>query len=147
MKKLLVAGITSLVLFILSVSAFYFWQEKSRSHAERGNEKIVDAASKAVPASKETAKHASNRDAEEIARTTNELRSRLASVREREDQLAARKRMIELIQADIRGERTALDVLRSQIKSELEALNEAVEGVEKQHDSLDEERQKISKTP
>jgi flagellar motility protein MotE (MotC chaperone) len=167
MKKLLVVGITSLVLFILSASASYFWQQKSRSHAEHRNEKSADTASKDGPASKESAKHASaplagashedsapraavrpayNPGTEEIARMTSELRSRLASVREREEQLAARKKMIELIQEDIRGERTALDELRSQIKSELETLNEAVEGVEKQRGSLDEERQKISKT-
>lgn len=161
MKKLLVIGITSLVLFIISASASYFWQQKQK------NASATDAAGKDGPVSKESAKHVSapasgasheesapraavrpayNPGTEEIARMTSELRSRLASVHEREEQLTARKKMIELIQEDIRGERTALDELRSQIKSELEALNEAVEGVEKQCGSLDEERQKISKT-
>jgi flagellar motility protein MotE (MotC chaperone) len=161
MKKLVVIGVTSLVLFILSASASYFWQQKQK------NGPAMDAAAKDRSASKETPKHASaastsaaqddsppraavrpayNPGTEEIARMTSELRTRLASVHEREDQLAARKKMIELIQEDIRGERTALDELRSQIKSELEALNEAVDGVEKQRSSLDEERQKVGKT-
>jgi flagellar motility protein MotE (MotC chaperone) len=160
MKKLLVLGITSLVLFILSASASYFWQQEQKSFS------ATDTACEDRPASKETTKPApvpcaggghddnhprsavrpaDNPGTEEIARMTSELRSRLASVREREEQLTAQKKMIELIQKDIRGERIALDELRSQIKSELEALNKAVEGVEKQGSNLDEERQKISK--
>jgi|GEM_PF-1331278 flagellar motility protein MotE (MotC chaperone) len=169
MKKLLIIGITSLILFVLSASASYFWQQKMRSHAADGNAKGTETTGKDVPASKETVRsHAPsgnektpsrddnalraavrptyNAGAEEIARMTNELRMRLAAVREREEQLAARKKMIDLIQEDIRGERTALDELRTQIKNELEALNEAMEGVEKQRGSLDEERQKISKS-
>lgn len=161
MKKLLIIGVTSLVLFVLSASASYFWQQKQKQSA------AAESAGKDGQIVKEAGKHASssvsgssrddsaprtavrpayNGGTEEIARMTNELRSRLASVREREDQLAARKKMIELVQEDIRGERTALDELRTQIKNEMDALNEALEGVEKQRGSLDEERQKISKS-
>ena len=161
MKKLLVIGVTSLVLFAISATASYFWQQQQKSAPG------TEAAGKEGPAAKEPAKHASataanaghedsapraavrppyNPGTEEIARMTNELRTRLATVRDREDQLTARKKMIELIQEDIRGERSALDELRTQIKSELDALNEAVEGAEKQRTSLDEERQKVSKT-
>ncbi|HTU90987.1 MAG TPA: hypothetical protein VMF69_12990 [Gemmataceae bacterium] len=174
MKKLLIVGATSLILFILSASASFFWQQKIRSLVEHGNEKGGETSGKDGLAAKEAARSqaehgndkgsgtpasaghddnapraavrpAYNAGTEEIARMTSELRSRLASVREREEQLAARKKMIELIQEDIRGERTALDELRTQIKNEMEALNEAVEGMEKQRGSLDEERQKISK--
>jgi hypothetical protein len=152
MKKLMVIGITSLVPFILSASAFYFWQHIQRSVPAR------DTVGKYGPSPKKSAKHASvplagashedsarrpevtpahDPGTEEIDRMTSEQRSRLASVREGEEQLAAREKMIELIQEDIRSERTALEELRSQIKSELEALNEAVEGAEKQGGSLD----------
>jgi flagellar motility protein MotE (MotC chaperone) len=163
MKKLLVVGVTSLVLFVLSASASYFWQQKMRSHAGPDKEKVVEAPrpqaerrNEKTSAPLANANHDEaprtavrppyNANTEELARMTNELRTRLAAVREREEQLAARKKMIELIQEDIRGERTALDELRTQIKNELEALNEAMENVEKQRGSLDEERQKISKT-
>jgi flagellar motility protein MotE (MotC chaperone) len=160
MKKLLVVGVTSLVLFVLSATASYFWQQKQKSGLG------TDASVKDGSASKDAGKHSSssltssshddsapraavrppyNPGTEEIARMTSELRTRLATVREREEQLTARKKMVELIQDDIRGERSALDELRTQIKSELDALNEAVEGAEKQRSSLDEERQKISK--
>lgn len=167
MKKLLIVGIMSLILFILSASASFFLQQRMLSLTEHGNEKAAETSGKEAPRSfaehghekpsatpaaghEDTAPRAAvrppyNAGAEEIARMTSELRSRLASVREREEQLAARKKMIELVQEDIRGERTALDELRTQIKNEIEALNEAVEGVEKQRGSLDEERQKISK--
>ena len=167
MKKLLVVGVTSLILFVLSASASLFWQQKMSPHTEHRNEKVVESSGKGE--SRSHPEHGSEKPAplsgsnnedhppraavrptynastEEIARMTGELRARLASVREREEQLAARKKMIELIQEDIRGERVALDELRTQIKNELEALNEAVEGIEKQRGSLDEERQKVSK--
>jgi flagellar motility protein MotE (MotC chaperone) len=165
MKKLLAIGITSLVLFVLSASASYFWQQKVRSRTEHDNDgtpasgvasgpredhtqgaKATPLAASHDDAPRTAVRPMYNAGAEEIARMTNELRTRLAAVREREEQLTARKKMIELIQEDIRGERTALDELRTQIKSELEALNEAMEGVEKQRGSLDEERQKISKS-
>lgn len=163
MKKLLVIGVTSLILFGLSASASFFWQQKQK------NAHAPETASHGEPAAKEKAKrsspseaHASsshedstpraavrptyNAGTEEIARMTSELRTRLAAVRQREEQLAARKKQVELIQEDIRGERTSLDELRTQVKNEMEALNEALQGVEKQRGSLDEERQKISKT-
>lgn len=168
MKKLLVVGVMSLILFVLSAAASYFWQQKMLVLAEHGSEKAAESSSKesahshgepghekpvAPPARaghddnppRAAVRPAYNAGTEEIARMTGELRSRLATVREREEQLAARKKMIELIQEDIRGERTALDELRSQIKNEIEALNEAVDNVEKQRGNLDEERQKISK--
>jgi flagellar motility protein MotE (MotC chaperone) len=163
MKKLLIVGVTSLILFGVSASASYFWQQKQKSsHA-------TETAEHSEPAHKEPARHgapsppsaapsagestpraavrpAYNAGAEEIARMTNELRTRLAGVREREEQLLARKKQVELIQEDIRGERSALDELRTQIQSEMAALNEALQGVEKQRGTLEEERQKISKT-
>ena len=162
MKKLLIVGVTSLILFGVSASASYFWQQKQKSgHAESGEH--VDPMHKASaphgkPSMAGTASHAGesappraavrpayNPGAEEIARMTNELRSRLAAVREREEQLTARKKQVELVHEDIRGERTALDELRTQVKSEMEALNDALQNVEKQRGTLEEERQKVSK--
>jgi hypothetical protein len=132
MKKSLALGVTSLVLLILSASAFYFWQQKQK------NVPATDTAGKVAPASRETAKHVST-SAAGASHDDSPPRAavRPASVPEREEQLAARKKMIELIQEDIRGERTALEELRSQIKSELQALNEAVGGAEEQRGNLD----------
>lgn len=162
MKKLLLVGVTSLVLFGISASASYFWQQKSKTEHPPAAEEKTESAHKEtarrgplvepspVPSHADIAPRAAvrpsyNPGTEELARMTGELRSRLAAVREREEQLAARKKQIELIQEDIRGERTALDELRTQVKNEMEALNEAIQGVEKQRSSLDEERQKITK--
>lgn len=167
MKKLLIVGVMSLILFVISASASFFWQQKMLGLTDHGNEKAAETSGKEAAHSHAESRHekpsvapaASHEDnapraavrptynagAEEIARMTGELRSRLAAVREREEQVAARKKMIELIQEDIRGERSALDELRTQIKNEIEALNEAVEGMEKQRGNLDEERQKMSK--
>ena len=162
MKNLLIVGVTSLVLFAVSASASYFWQHKQKGeHLPEKVEKIelghkesaIQGAASAPAASashEDSAPRAAlrppyNAGTEDIARMTSELRTRLAAVREREEQLTARKKQIELIQEDIRGERSTLDELRTQVKSELDALNEAIQGVEKQRSTLDEERQKIGK--
>jgi flagellar motility protein MotE (MotC chaperone) len=162
MKKLLIIGVTSLILFGVSASASYFWQQKQKSeHGPEMTEKIdlksketskhhAPPAPAAAPSHGDSAPRAAVRPAynsgtEEIARMTNELRTRLAAVREREEQLTARKKQIELIQEDIRGERSALDEMRTQVKNELESLNDAIQGVEKQRSNLDDERQKITK--
>lgn len=157
MKKLLIIGATSLILFGLSASASYFWQQKQKSGQATetvANKQPVKHAAPATPAPapnhgesvpRAAARPAYTAGTEEIARMTSELRTRLSAVREREEQLAARKKQFDMIQEDIRGERTALDELRTQVKNEMEALNEAIQGIEKQRGSLDEERQKISK--
>ncbi len=166
MKKLLIVGITSLLLFGISAGASYFWQMKQKSghgteteHADTAHKETGKAKAKAdkeekdssshhsspAPSTRAAARPAYNPNTEEIARMTNELRARLAAVREREDQLTARKKQIELIHEDIRGERTSLDELRTQIQSEMDSLNEAIQGVEKQRGSLEEERQKLGK--
>lgn len=162
MKKLLIVGVTSLVLFVVSASASYFWQQKQKhsqtESAEHAAPLHKETARSGKPSSASTASGASesappraavrpafNAGAEEIARMTNELRTRLAAVREREEQLTARKKQVDLVHEDIRGERAALDELRTQVKSELEALNDALQNVEKQRGTLDEERKQISK--
>ena len=162
MKKLLIVGVTSLILFGVSASASYFWQQNQKhghresvEHAastprESAHPRKPSTASKAPDPSESAPPRAAvrpayNAGAEDIARMTNELRTRLTAVREREEQLTARKKQVELVHEDIRGERVALDELRAQVKSEMEALNDALQNVEKQHGTLEEERQKISK--
>jgi flagellar motility protein MotE (MotC chaperone) len=73
-----------------------------------------------------------NAGAEEAARLTAELRTRLASAREKERQAAAREKRLELIQQDLRGERAAIDDLRKQVKKELDAVNKALAELERQ---------------
>ncbi|MGH7168676.1 MAG: MotE family protein [Gemmataceae bacterium] len=162
MKKLLIVGVTSLILFGVSASASYFWQQKQKqghtesaehldpTHKESTRHGKLSPASTTSHASESTPARAAvrpayNPGAEEIARLTNELRTRLAGVREREEQLTARKKQVELVHEDIRGERVALDELRAQVKSEMEALNDALQNVEKQRGTLEDERKKISK--
>jgi flagellar motility protein MotE (MotC chaperone) len=161
-KQLLIVGATSLILFAVSATASFFWQQKSKPTAPSEPAKAIathkdtgSAGTMAAPATAPSApdesprvavRPAYNAGTEEIARMTSELRARLLAVREREEQLNARKKQLELIQEDIRGERTALDELRTQVKNEMEALNEAIQNVEKQRSSLDEERQKISQS-
>ena len=117
MNKLLIIGATSLVLFGVSASASYFWQQKQKNthtpeKAEKSDTPAKEPAHAAGPASapapapsqsespsRTALRPAYNPGTEELARMTNELRSRLAAVREREEQLAGRGL----------GERPALD--------------------------------------
>lgn len=157
MKKVLAIALTTGILFLGSATASYLWQKKQAEHAHaegekpaHGNERGQTSPS-SVPASmlpnepqRAAVRPPYNPGAEEIARLTSELRSRLATVREREEQLAARKKQVDLIMQDIRGERAALDELRKQVKNELDSLNEALDNLEKQRSNLDQDRQKMS---
>lgn len=160
MKKMVLFGVITIVLFGLSASASYFWQMKQHAAAPEGTPKApgkgADGTGHARSAQAngergEEAPRAAVRPpytpgTEEVARLASELRSRLAAVREREEQLAARKKQLDLIVQDLRGERAALDDLRKQVKNELESLNDALNGLEKQRSGLDQERNKVAQT-
>lgn len=80
---------------------------------------------------------------EETVQLAASLRDRAASVREREIQMAARKKQLELLQEDIRGERTAIDELRKQVAEEMKAAQEQLAGAERARAELQAERQKM----
>ncbi len=53
MKKLLIVGVTSLILFGVSASASYFWQQKQKHKDEHA----AESAEHGEPAHKETSRH------------------------------------------------------------------------------------------
>jgi chromosome segregation ATPase len=69
----------------------------------------------------------------------------VTEVRETERQLTSRKQQLELIQHDIRGERTAIDELRKQVKQELEAVQAALVDLERQKAATKADEGKLSK--
>jgi pentatricopeptide repeat protein len=148
MNKLLVVGLTSLVLFGLSGTAsWYFQQQKqAEAHAPAAPPPAERPGPSSPPAREEPMRAALrpgfNAGSEEIARLTGELRSRLAAARENERQTAARKKELELIQHDLRGERASLDDLQKQIKRELEAVQTAVADLERKRGALQAEQGK-----
>src|SRR5262249_7831327 len=66
-----------------------------------------------------------------------------ASARERETQIAARQKQLELIYQDIRGERAAIDELRKQVNEELRAAKEAAATTDHKKGELEEQKKKV----
>jgi flagellar motility protein MotE (MotC chaperone) len=79
----------------------------------------------------------------EAVQLASSLRDRAALVRERENQLNARQRQLELVIEDIRSERAAIDELRSQADELLKAGEERMAEVERQRTELEIKQQKI----
>ncbi len=163
MKKLLLFGLTALLLFSISATASWYLRHAKMAAGEQEagvEEKSGSAAEFLVrnraataghpPLPEEPAKRVAVRPsqtdgvAEAVQLATN-LRERQATLREKEIQLAARQKQLDLVYKDIRGERTALDELRKQVNDELKALKEQLAGMEQQHADLEQERQKVSR--
>ena len=158
MNKLLLVGMTSLVLFGISGAASYLLQQqKQAAHpSEAPAVKALPALSGREQAGPRSGGRESdeplraavrppyNPGTEEVARLTGELRSRLAAARAGEKQAEARRKQLELIQNDLRDERAAIDDLRKQVKKELEAVNAVLANLEQQRQSLKTDRGKTA---
>jgi flagellar motility protein MotE (MotC chaperone) len=162
MKKLLLIGVTALLLFSISAAvSWYLRQSKLAAGEPEGgaedspaahSDSLAKTRSRASgstalaeePAKRVAVKPPSTEGVVEAVQLATSLRDRQASLRERENQLAMRQKQLELVYKDIRGERSAIDELRKQISDELKALKEQMGVVEQQHTELDQERQKVS---
>jgi flagellar motility protein MotE (MotC chaperone) len=160
MKKVLSLGLTALVLFGLSAAASWIL----RGHTTAGESSPSADATTAEPlelpgksyggsgaapgrgeaAQRVAVKAPYSPGAEEAIQLANTLRDRLTATKERETQLAARQKHLELIYHDIRSERAALDEIRKQVSEELKATKEAAGTVERRNSDLEEQRQKVS---
>ena len=81
---------------------------------------------------------------EEAAQLAAGLRDRTIVVREREMQMAVRKKQLELVQEDIRSERAAMDDLRKQVTEEMKAAEERLAAAERAHAEVEHERQTMN---
>ncbi len=162
MNKLLIVGITSVILFGASGTASWWLQHhKEAEHTPTTTPSAKGLASSAkldlsvLDRGKERESNESmkaavrppyNPGSEEISRLTAELRNRIANARENERVSAAQKKELELIQQDIRGERASIDDLRKQVKKELELVQAALAELERQHGTMKTEQGKLSKS-
>jgi flagellar motility protein MotE (MotC chaperone) len=80
---------------------------------------------------------------EETVRLASSLRERAALVREREDQLSARNRQLELVIENIRTERAAIDELREELEAALKSGEDHLADVQRQRTELDIKQQNI----
>lgn len=158
MKKLLIVGLTSAVLFGVSGTASWYLQyQQQHEHPAPSTKTLMTGTKSDTPhTSTTTGSHADepmvpavrptdNPGADEIARLTAELRTRVAAARENERLTAARKKELELIQQDLHGERAAIDDLQKQVKKELESVHAALAEMEKQGASVKNDQGKVNK--
>jgi flagellar motility protein MotE (MotC chaperone) len=80
---------------------------------------------------------------EESVQLASSLRDRAALVRERENQLNARQKQLELVIEDIRSERAAIDEMRTQLEGQLKAGEEHMAEVQRQRTELEIKQQTI----
>ncbi len=160
MKRLLLYGFVATLLFTVSASLSLWMQgwkfpaEEAGKAAKTPPRKAAEPGAKspgdAAPAPAEDLRPAVRPNSlpasEEAVQLANSLRDRIKAVREREEQLNARQKQLELVYQDIRGERTVLDEMRKQVNDELKALTEKLSAVERRFGDLEQEKQTVSKS-
>ncbi len=163
MTKLLIVGLTSVILFGLSGTAsWYFQHQKQLEHQEaerqanptpkstapagkldRSNSKLDAYSGNESPLA--VARPAYAEGADEYGKANSELRRRIDEVRENERLIASRNQQLELIKKDIQGERAAIDDLQKQVAKELEAVRAALADLERETATVKGEESKNSK--
>jgi len=162
MNKVLILGFISLVLFLLSASASWYLravkmpQSGESATADKTHATAADAARRnqdgapaivALPAAeieKSAARPPYVAGTEQALNLATNLRERLGAVRDKEAQLDARQKRLELIYQDIRGERGAIDELRKQVSNELKAVEGKMAAVERQRSESEQKIQEKS---
>lgn len=158
MMKLLLFGVTALVLFGASFGVSYFLQQGKPPPGDRaaapetapGKETESSSTGKGkLPPSSDPQRTAvrppHTPGTDEAVQLAGSLRERLSAVREKEKKLADREKQLDLIMKDIRGERTVIDDLRKQVGAELKAVTEKMSAVERKQGEVQQQRQDMSK--
>lgn len=162
MKKILLLGLTAIVLFSLSAAASWLLHKNKVAAQDTQPGETAEHAGQPHPsrlaswdmqeerkAFMPSETHGSGRlpyspGAEEAVQLANSLRTRLAAVRERELSLAGRQRQLELVFNDIKSERGTIDELRKQVASEMSAVETQLRVLEKKRADLDEKQQQVT---
>lgn len=158
MKKLILIGGVAVVMFAVSASLSYILKqgqhqpEKEGSSASADKDKEKDKTSKITPtqAPKKTEttpppttppqaalRPPYNPAAEEILRLQTQLKDSQARVDAEEKRLTTRKKMLELIQEDIRKERGGIDGLRKELNEHLKIIDEKFSALDRKMAELD----------
>ncbi len=159
MKKLVVLVLVAGVLFGLSAGGSWMWRHHSKPHEEEeaGHESLIATKPENMGKSKDgpVAGYAAapqrsavrppyTAGADEAVQLASNLRERLAAVKERETQLAARQKQLQLIYNDIRSERSAVDELRKQVGEELKAVKEKMDAAERKKVEIEQQKQELT---
>jgi flagellar motility protein MotE (MotC chaperone) len=160
MKKLLIFGLVTLLLFGSSAAFSWYLNERKSlmvkpqaaqttipsTAPERKAGQMLPAADEApaLGGQRSMARPSYSAGAEEAIQLATSLRERLSAVREKEGQLAQRQKSLELIYEDIAGERNAIDELRNQLSDELKAVEARLDSVEKRAADSEQQRNDAS---
>ena len=153
MKSILLYGFVATVLFAASatVSLYYLPGKSVNPHesTKPTSPKTAETASKAEEADQagklRPLVKSSLPETEQTALLLQTLRDREKAVREKEDQFAQRRKQMELVYQDIRGERGVLDDVRKEISEELREVTKKLADLDKRAGDLDKQKQSISK--
>lgn len=162
MKKVILLGGLTLVLFALSAAASWYLKglkppsttdsaKDGKASAEKVAEKVKD-----VPLDKEMAnlsvqpinplRSAVRPDfvgpADEAVAVAERLRQQNTIIREKEAKLADRQKSMELVYGDVKSERSTVDEMRKQVGEELKAVEEKMLAVERKRTEAEKEFQK-----
>ena len=157
MKTLMKFSLTALVLFALSATASWFVvQMKKPAIATAAGEKMASAAEEGKMIGRR--RHAAGGSLQRTAVSPSlhahggrdgaagqqPPRNDWPACAEREAELAARQKQMELIRQDIRGERSAIDELRKQVNDEMKAADETLRAAEQKQVELEQKRQNMA---
>lgn len=165
MKRYLLYGLAGTMLFAGSATLSLWMQQQARPGADKAEADSGQASARpagkekeAGKSTRETPKGDSGEDlraavrpsgppsAEDTIRMVNSLRDKQRAMREREEQITAKQKQLEIIYQDIRGERNVLDELRKQVADEMKALNDKMASVDRRIGDMDQKSQSVTKT-
>jgi len=161
MKKLLAFLVVGGLLFGVSAGGSWYWKQMKTSQGDdaaapessataldsTGRGPATGVGRRAADAStpqKTAVRPPYSAGAEEAVQLANNLRERLAAVREREVRLVEREKQLDPIYQDIRGERATIDELRKQVNEELKAVQEERAALDRKRAESEQQRQEIS---
>jgi hypothetical protein len=155
MKKIIVLGSLTLVLFGLSAAASWYLKglkpattqaaKDGKPATEKSAEKAQESAKIATPASaplRSAVRPAFVDSADDAVALAERLRQQNAIIREKETKLADRQKSMDLVYGDVKGERASIDEMRKQVADELKAVEEKMVVVERRRADAEKEIQK-----
>lgn len=168
MGKLLMVGVTAVVLFSASAGVSWYLRQMQTSKGDAEAAKTTETASTpskhaapllpATPALREPSARATpspslppavrppyNPEAEGAVQIATSLKERLDAVHAREEQLNSRQQNLELIFQDLRSERTSIDDKRRQVTNLLKAVEEKMTDLDRKASELEQKRQETTK--
>ena len=148
MRTIIILGVMAVVLFGVAWGASSYLatylDEKNGPHkdanaGDTGKEKELPPLARGAETQPRT-RTGSGPDNEQLVQELSKLRERQEGVSRQEQQLTARRRALEIIKQDIRGEREEIDRLRQEVSEQLKGAGEEMSAVERRAQDLEKKK-------